>query len=158
MVFYGFYTLRIGIDSIGLDRQGAWLYFGPVSGDRMYRVATRDLNDSALPPAELAKRVEDFGPKTLSDGISTDDAGNVYLTDPEHSAVLTLGQDKKLTTLVKDPRLRWPDGLSFGPDGWLYITCSSLQHVLFTTATHRRANAPYHIFRFRPGHSGAPGH
>lgn len=158
MVFYGFYTLRIGIDSIGLDRQGTWLYFGPVSGDRMYRVATRDLNDPALPADELAKRVEDYGPKTLSDGISTDDAGNVYLTDPEHDAILTLGQDRKLTTLVKDPRLRWPDGLSFGPDGWLYVTCSSLQHVLFTPAIQRRSHAPYHIFRFRPGHEAPPGH
>ena len=29
-------------------------------------------------------------PKTLSDGLTTDDAGNVYLSDMEHSAVVRL--------------------------------------------------------------------
>ena len=86
-----------------------------------------------------------------------DVADNVYLTDPEHDAILTLGQDRKLRTLVKDSRLRWPDGLSFGPDGWLYVTCSALQHVLFERAAHMRAHAPYQIFRVKPGPEGVPG-
>jgi hypothetical protein len=75
----------------------------------------------------------------------------------EHSANLTLNPDQRLTTLLKDPRLRWPDGFSFGPDGWLYVTCSSLQHVLFVPKSHMIDNAPYQIFRFRPGPTGVPG-
>lgn len=158
MRILGFYPLRIGVDSIALDRRGDWLYYGPLSGDRLYRIATRDLNDPALSSEALAARVEDFGPKTLSDGLSTDFDDNVYVTDPEHGAVLALGQDRRLRTLVKDPRLRWPDGLSFGPGGWLYVTCSALQHVLFRSAAHMRAEAPYQIFRFQPGPEGGPGH
>lgn len=158
MVVLGVYTLRIGIDSITLDRTGQWLYYAPVNGDRMFRVPTAALDDASLSPEALAAQVEDYGPKTISDGLSSDDAGNVYLTDPEHSAVLTLGPDRKLTTLVKDPKLRWPDGLSFGPDGWLYLTCSSLQHVLFVPPGHQAAHAPYHVFRFKPGPTAPPGH
>lgn len=157
MIVLGVYALRIGVDSIALDRDGAWLYYGPVNGDRMYRVATRDLNDPSLAAEDLAARVEDFGPKPLSDGLSSDDAGNVLITAPEHDAVLALGPDRVLRTLVKTPRLRWPDGLSFGPDGWLYLTCSSLQHVLFRSAAHMRAHAPYHVFRFKPGTTAAAG-
>lgn len=150
MIFYGFYALRVPVDSIALDRQGEWLYFGPVSADRLYRVRTADLNNASLSAENLGALVEDYGPKTLSDGITTDDAGNVYLSDMEHSAVLTLGPDRKLKTLIKDPKLRWPDGFSFGPDGWLYVTCSSLQDVLFIGADHMKAHAPYQIWRFKP--------
>jgi len=157
MIVLGFYALHIGIDTIALDRTGEWLYYGPVNGARLFRVPTQALRDATLDDAALASRIEDFGPKPISDGASTDDAGNVYLTDPEHSAVLTLAPDRTLRTLVKDPKLRWPDGLSFGPDGWLYVTCSSLQHVLFVSNATMRANAPYQIYRFRPGASAAPG-
>ncbi len=157
MVIFGLYRLAIGIDSIALDERGEWLYYGPVNGDRLYRVRTRDLADEALPADALAARVEDYGPKTLSDGLSTDTADRVLLTDPEHGAIVALGPDRKLQTLVKDARLRWPDGLSFGPDGWLYVTCSALQHVLFVSDARMRANAPYQIYRFQPGAAGTPG-
>ena len=157
MIVFGFYTLHIGIDTIALDRLGEWLYYGPVNGARLHRVNTRDLRDATLSASELARRVVDFGPKPISDGATTDDAGNVYLTDPEHSAVLATNADHALRTIVKDPRLRWPDGLSFGPDGWLYLTCSALQHVLFVSTATMRAHAPYQIVRFRPGTTAAPG-
>jgi sugar lactone lactonase YvrE len=158
MYAFGIVPLRIGIDSIALDRRGEWLYYGPVNGDRLYRIATRDLRDPLLPPEALARKVEDWAPKTLSDGLSSDDAGRVYLTDPEHSAIVAIDQDRRLRTLVKDPRLRWPDGLSFGPDGWLWLTCSALQDVLFRPASARREHAPYHIWRFQPGATATPGH
>ena len=75
----------------------------------------------------------------------------------EHSAVLAIEPDRRLRTLVKDPKLRWPDGLSFGPDGWLYVTCSALQDVLFRSAAARDAHKPYQIYRFKPGGTAAPG-
>jgi sugar lactone lactonase YvrE len=157
MVFFGLVTLQIGVDSIALDREGEWLYYAPVSDESMYRIRAADLDDASLSGDGLAAKVEVYGPKTLSDGLSTDLAGNVYLSDMEHSAILTLGPDRKLTTLVKDARLRWPDGFSFGPDGWLYVSASSLHHVILMDAEHVRAHAPYQIFRFQPGPLGVPG-
>jgi sugar lactone lactonase YvrE len=154
---YGVYALKIPVDSIALDAKGEWLYYGPLSGDRLYRIRTADLNDETITPQDLAARVEDYGPKTISDGLTTDVAGNVYLSDPEHSAVLISTPERKLVTLVKDGRLRWPDGFSFGPDGWLYVTASDLQDVLFVGKSHLRASAPFQIFRFKPGPQGIPG-
>jgi sugar lactone lactonase YvrE len=158
MTLLGLYTLRIGVDTIALDRRGEWLYFGPVTGGTLWRVRTADLNDTSLSPDALAAKVEAFAPKPISDGASSDDQGRIYLTDPEHSAVLALEPDRRLRTLVKDPKLRWPDGLSFGPDGSLYVTCSALQDVLFRSGGARQAHAPYQIYRFKPGGTAAPGH
>jgi sugar lactone lactonase YvrE len=158
MTLLGLYTLRIGIDTIALDRRGEWLYYGPVTGGTLWRVRASDLNDRSLSPEALGARVEAFAPKPISDGASSDEQGRIYLTDPEHSAVLALEPDRRLRTLVKDPKLRWPDGLSFGPDGSLYVTCSALQDVLFRSAGSRRAHAPYQIYRFKAGGTAAPGH
>src|SRR5207253_7417956 len=88
----GIYTVRIGVDSITLGGRGEWLYYGPFSGDRLYRIGTRDLNDESLAPEALGARVETFGPKTISDGLSIDAPDTVYVSDPAHSAILTLGQ------------------------------------------------------------------
>ena len=158
MIIYGIYNMRIGVDSIALDRDGEWLYYGPVTGATMYRIRAKDLRDPSLDDEELAKKVEVFGAKTLSDGITTDVEGNVYLSDMENSAVVRMAPDATLTTLVKDERLRWPDGFSFGPDGSLYVSCSALQHVLFVNPAEMEANRPYHIYRFDPGIPGIAGH
>ncbi len=153
----GFLPLRIAVDSIALSRDGQWLYYGAVSGSRMYRVRTSDLLDESLAAGDLEKRVEVFADKTLSDGLTSDDSGALYLSDMEHSAIHRLSADGKLETLVSDPKLRWPDGFSFGPDGWLYVTCSALQDVLFRSEDEVRAHAPYQVWRLRPGATAAPG-
>ncbi len=157
-VILGVFTVRPGVDSIALDRRGEWLYYSAVTGDHLYRVRTVDLNDERLTPDELAAKVEIFYEnKTHSDGITMDDAGNVYVTDPEHFAVHRIGADRGMDTLFKSPRLRWPDGFSFGPDGYLYLACSSLQHVVWKGRASVDAHAPYHIYRFKPGTTAVAG-
>ena len=138
--------------------QHPWLYYSAVTADHLYRVRTADLNDVDLSADELGSKVEIFyNNKTHSDGITSDDAGNIYITDPENFAIHRIGPDRQMDTLFKDPKLRWPDGFSFGPDGYLYFTCSSLQHVVWKGKASIDAHAPYHIFRFRPGTTAAPG-
>ncbi len=60
MVLFGLFTLRIGVDTIALDRHGEWLYYGPVTGGTLYRVRTADLNDTSLSPEALGARVEPY--------------------------------------------------------------------------------------------------
>ncbi len=158
MVAFGLVSIRPGVDSIALDRNGDWLYFAPVTNLSMYRVHTADLRNEALSAGELAGKVETWADKTMSDGITIDSDGTLYLTDPEHSAIVLLRQDKTLQTLIKDDTLRWPDGFSWGPDGWLYVTCSSLHQIIGRPPWTFDDNAPYQVYRFKPGGKGTPGH
>ncbi len=151
-------SLKIAVDSIALDRENQWLYYGAVNGEKLYRIRAAYLTDSTIPFEKLSSFVEVFSDKTMSDGITTDLAGNIYISDMEHSAVHLIGQDRQLKTLIKDPAFRWPDGFSFGPDGWLYFTCSDLMNVVGKSQAHIQENAPYQIFRFKPGGQGIPGH
>jgi len=152
----GISPVMVSLDSIALDRRGEWLYYGAMCDDTLYRIRISDLN-AAISEDELAGRIEVYAKKTLSDGITTDLAGNVYISDMENFAVHRIGTDRRLQTLVTSPRIRWPDGFSFGPGGWLYVTCSSLHLVFMASSEERAANAPYQIFRFKPGSAGVPG-
>lgn len=155
--FGGLVPMKPGLDGVALDPAGQWLYFGSMTHDSLHRVPTSALLDEQLDGPALAERVEVVGRKPLSDGLSADLSGNVYITDVEHGAVLRMAAGGELTTVVRSPRIRWADGLSFGPDGWLYLADSALPEVLLKTRGHMREHGPYHVFRFRPGTTGVPG-
>ena len=156
----GIVALRGGVDGIALGPE--WLYYGSLSGSGLYRVHINDLTDASIPDTQLAARIEQVAQKPLSDGLSLDVEGNVYGTDIEHGAIFVVnpnGDDEAaLTTLIRSDRIRWPDGLSFGPDGWLYVSDSALADVILQSRDHVKANGPYRILRFQPGPEGIPGH
>ena len=154
----GLFAMHPDVDSIALDAAGEWLYYGPMAHGTLFRARTKDLRDASLSPTALSAKVEAFGPKPQSDGASMDREGNVYLADVEHGAIARLSQDRKLATLVADPRWRWPDGLSFGPNDWLYVTDSALPDVLMRPPWHVKKSAPFFIWRVRTGIPGTPGH
>lgn len=158
MTAFGLVDIRPGVDSIVLDPAGEWLYYAAVTAQQMYRVRTTDLLDASLSPEQLAARVEVFAKKTMSDGLTVDTAGNIYVSDLEHDAILLMRTDGSLQPLLQSPRLRWPDGFSFGPDGWLYVSCSALHQIIGQLPSSVTQHAPYQVFRLRPGYEGVPGH
>lgn len=153
----GLFNVHVPVDSIAVDRKGEWLYYGPLAHEDMFRIRVADLRDRAVSEDELRRRVELFGPKVQSDGISTDSIGNIYLTDIEHGAISILTPERQLKTLFTDPRLRWPDGLSFGPGGYLYIADSALPDQMMRSSGHIRASAPYFIYKVHVGQAAAAG-
>lgn len=154
----GLVSLKGGVDGIAFDADGIWLYYGAINQSGLFRVRLEDLKNAELPPGQLANRVERFSDKPLSDGLSTDVAGNVYITDVEHSSVFIVGPDKKPKTLLRSDRIRWADALSFGPGGWLYLADSAIPEQILQTRGYIKAKGPYYIFRFQPGFEGIPGH
>lgn len=153
----GLVSLQIGVDGLALTRDDEWLYYGAMTHDTLYRVPTAALRNRNLGPGSLAARVEAVGPKPLNDGLSTDVEGNVLVTDVEHGAVVRMAPDGTMETLVRTPRIRWADALSYGPEGWLYVADSAIPDMMLRTRGHIRERAPYFIYRFRPGIDGVPG-
>ena len=158
MVFFGgLAAMKPGIDGIAVTPDGAWLAYGAMSHDTLYRVPTAALLDSSLGDGAVASKVEALGRKPLSDGLSADLDGGIWITDIEHGAVLRMTPDGTLQTWVETPRIRWADALSFGPDGWLYLADSAIPDQVMRSKSHIASEAPYFIFRFRPGIAGVPG-
>lgn len=155
--FGGLAALKAGVDGIAVDPSGEWVWFAAMNHDTMYRVRAADLKDASLAPGALEGRLQAVGRKPLNDGLSADTAGNVLITDVEHGAVLRMSPDGRLETLVKSPRIRWADALSHGPDGWLYLADSAIPHQMLQPKAHIAANAPYYIYRFKPGIAGVAG-
>ena len=158
MVFAGgIVNLKTGVDGIALDTDNRWLYYAAINNSDMYRVPVASLLDPTLPQRDLEDEVERYSNKPLNDGLSVDLEGNVYITDIEHGAVFIVDAERDLNTLLRSPRIRWADGLSFGPDGWLYLSDSAIPELVLKSKEYIRTRGPYHIFRFQPGHAGVPG-
>jgi sugar lactone lactonase YvrE len=123
-------------DSIALSSDGAWLYWKPLTGTTLYRIGTTALTGKGLAGEDVSSQVQSYGKVGPTDGLwigrGTD---TLYITSIEDNAVkardLSQGPSGGLRTVVQDPRLRWPDTFSQGPDGSLYVTTSRIQDSAF---------------------------
>lgn len=123
-------------DSIALSSDGAWLYWKPLTGTTLYRIRTAALTGAGLAGQDISSQVQSYGKVGPTDGLwiarGTD---TLYITSVEDNAVkarrLSQGPSGGLRTVVQDPRLRWPDTFSEGPDGTLYVTTSRIQDSAF---------------------------
>lgn len=148
---------RVGVNPIALDGERQWLYYGPMHGRSLYRVRVADLLDEGLSPEELAARVQRYSAKPICDGISIDRDGNIYVTDVANNAIGVIDHTRRYRILVQDPRLSWPDALSFGPDQRLYTVSNQLHRSAVLHGGEQTARPPYYVFSFRPLAEGFPG-
>ena len=152
----GLIVFKAGVDGIALDANNEWFYYAPINESGLFRVRVLDLADETIAAQQLADRVERFSDKPLSDGLVAAANGDIYVTDVEHGAVIAIDQERMLSTVIRTPRVRWADDLSFGPDGWIYLADSALPDVVLRSRDYINAQGPYFIFRFNPGYDAAP--
>ena len=150
----GPFGFKVNVDSIAIDRTGDKLYYSAVTSDKMYSIPTNLLlsymdifkkynskSRASVLEEEIIRSiilVSDRMP--ASDGLTSDNEGNIWITAFEHSAIAmakfnaTTGlffktyDTANIINVVQDSKLlQWPDGFSFGPSG-LYITNSNLNN------------------------------
>lgn len=140
---------RVGVNPITIDPNNEWVYYGPMSGRSLYRIRTRDLLDLSLSPLELATRVERYGDRPISDGITVDGAGNVYITDITHNAIGVVEPSGQYRLLYQnDMFLSWPDGFSVGPDNFIYVTANQLHRSAPLNKGENESVPPFYLMRF----------
>ncbi|MEM9447977.1 MAG: L-dopachrome tautomerase-related protein [Cyanobacteria bacterium P01_E01_bin.6] len=156
-VMLGGVEARIGVNPITLAPDNDWVYYGAMNGRSLYRIRTTDLLDLSLSPDELASRVERFGDKPISDGITIDAGGNVYVTDITNNAIGITRPSGEYEVLYQDEMLSWTDGFGFGPDNQIYVTVNQLHRSPALSDGENLSTPPYFLVRFPALEAGVVG-
>lgn len=135
-------------DSLALSNDGETLYWKALTGKTLYRIATSALRDESLDADALAEAVETVGQTEITDGLWIHSSGRFFLTAVETYAVIERDGDAE-TVAVQDDRLRWPDTMSEGPDGTMYVTASHIQDSPWFKPGADKA-VPSALYRFSP--------
>ena len=143
-------AVNFAADGIAISNDGDTLYYCPINGTKLYAVSTAMLRDRSKSDAQVAATVRIVTGKMPSDGLESDAAGNVYMTDPVTDSIHRWSPTTGLTeTLAHDPRILWPDTMSLATDGYLYFTANQLndQPTMHNGQDLRRK--PYQMFRIK---------
>jgi len=133
-------------DSLALSKDGNSIFWQALTGKTLYRIPT-----TSIQKASEANRVRPEKVATTEpvDGLWTGKNGEIYLSSIADNAVKVLNPtDGSVRPLLADPRLRWPDTFSQGPDGAIYVTASHIQdspwfHMAWT-------DKKFTLFKFMP--------
>lgn len=139
---------KFNSDGIALTPDGNWLYYKPLSDDKLYRIKTEALRDWSLTDAALGAVVEDLGHFTTTDGMIFDDKGNLYMGDLQHYRIVKISPQLNMSTIITDSRLIWPDSYSIA-DGYLYISCSQIQKQPEYNNGVNKRTSPYTVYRLK---------
>jgi sugar lactone lactonase YvrE len=141
-------VVKIHSDGIALTPNGEWLYYKPLTDDKLYRIKTSYLRDATMTNTALGSKVEDLGHFTATDGMIFDSEGNLYLGDMQNYRIMKITPDHKMTELIRDERLVWPDSYSIS-QGWLYISCSHIHKQPEYNEGINKRTRPYSIYRLK---------
>jgi hypothetical protein len=140
---------QLHVDLLELSVDGKWLYFMPLFGPVLRRIETKVLRDETLSEAGVAACVEDVVRVPPLAGITIDRSGNFYFCSFTENAILRMGKDRKIETLIADPRISFPNEPSVGPDGWLYFPSSQAHRLPSFNAGVSRVQLPFEVFKLK---------
>ena len=116
-------------DGIALSNDGKTLYWQALTGKTLYSIDTAYLKPTVA-VADRAAAVRKAATSTVADGLWMSSTGTLYVTSPQDYSIKRMVAGR-LETVLTDRRLRWPDTMSEGPDGRLYVTASHIQDTVW---------------------------
>ena len=126
--------------------KNGYLYYHALTGHTLYRVKTSYLTDEGQ--GDLESKVETVAQTPAPDGMLEAPDGSVYLTDIQGSAVVRWNAaSNKIEPVIADKRLLWPDTLSWGPNGDLYVTASQIENMPRFNAGKSTRTEPYKLWK-----------
>lgn len=141
---------RVGVNPITIDVKNEWVYFAPMSSESIYRLKTADLVDSGLDKDELVSRVERYAYKPMGDGITIDEAGNLYVSDLPNNAIGMISTDRKYHVLYQDDQLlNWVEGFANAGKSGMYVTSNQL-HKSPAFNNEKPTPSQFYILQFDP--------
>lgn len=120
--------MQTGADGIALSGDKKTLYWTNLTGNRLLSLPTALIRDFSKSEDDVKKAVQVVATlPSNTDGMTADRAGNLYMTALTLNGVMK--RDAKtgaVTTLVSSDEISWPDTLSWGPQGSLYLVSNHL--------------------------------
>jgi len=136
-------------DGIALTPDGEWLYYKPLTDNKLYRIQTQFFRNEELSEDQLEAAVEDLGRFSVTDGMIFDNTGNLYLGDYQNYKMVKIDPEHEREDVVTDERLIWPDSYSISEDGYLYISCSQINKQPDYNEGENKRTTPYAIYRIK---------
>ncbi|MFD2937349.1 L-dopachrome tautomerase-related protein [Spirosoma flavum] len=148
--------VRFQSDGIAMTPDGNYLYYKPLSDNKLYRIKTDNLRNTALSATALATHVEDLGKVASTDGMIIDNRGNLYMGDDQAYTLYRLPgassssrpQLTKQVLLTDKNQLIWPDSYAIY-NGYLYMTTSQIQHMAKNNGGKSTRKTPYGVWRLK---------
>lgn len=145
--------VNIHADQLEVSPDGRWLYYQPSNG-RLSRIETRYLDDTNMSDAELARHVERFADTPSTGGTAIDANGTIYLSDTDKSRILKISPNGKVSTLIADQRLIWPDAMWIDNKGNLLIPASQINRTPGLNGGVDASQPPVFLYKLAIGVNG----
>ena len=145
--FPGF--VQFASDGIALSADGSRLFYCPLASRHLYSVSTALLRNGKAAESLVENSVIDHGEKGMSDGLEADAQGRIYVTLVEQNAIARRLPNSLYQTVVRDPRLLWPDTMSIANDGYLYVISNQLHRQKGYNYGKDLRVKPYSLFRVK---------
>ena len=117
-----------GADGIALSGDKQTLYWTNLTGNRLMSVPTALLRDFSNTEDQIAQKIKVVNTlPSNTDGMTADRAGNLYMTALALNGLMKRdARTGKITPLVTDNAIAWPDTLGCGGKGDLYFVSNHL--------------------------------